>query len=241
MRKPFIIPFNDNSTPFPPTHYADSEGLLAIGGNLSPQRLIMAYQQGVFPWDKIQQYLLWYSPDPRMVLFPQEFKISRSLKKNIKNSGYYVTADKAFLAVIKNCAVIKRNDQNSTWIRADFIDAYYRLHRLGLAHSIETWSSDQLIGGLYGVNIGRIFCGESMFSQQANASKIALAYLSKTLKQWNFDLIDCQVYTEHLASLGAREIKRADFLAYLHAQPLKRYSWQQKFGTQANYYEEGLL
>ena len=199
--------------PFPPVEMADLDGRLAIGANLSPQRLIQAYSQGIFPWYSQGSPIVWWCPDPRFVLFPNELKISKSMRQLRRRSTYRVTFNTAFREVIAACAKIKRPDQPGTWILPEMQQAYLRLFETEkIAHSVEVWFNDELVGGLYGVAVGRVFCGESMFSKADNASKLALIELVGT---GDFDLIDCQVYTDHLASLGAREIPRTDFLKYL--------------------------
>lgn len=195
---------------FPPLEMANSDGLLAIGGDLSPERLIKAYQNGIFPWYSQGDPILWWSPDPRCVLFPHKHKQSRSLKKNIRRYGYVFTLDQAFSRVISQCAGV-REDAEGTWITHEMNDAYCQLHDLGFAHSAETWQDGQLVGGLYGVAIGGVFFGESMFSKTTDASKAAFAFLVANLMQWQFSLIDCQVTSAHLLSLGAEEISRTDF------------------------------
>ncbi len=189
----------------------EPDGLLAMGGDLSCERLIAAYQRGVFPWFNEGQPILWWSPDPRLVLFPEKLKISRSLKKNIRNSGFSVSFDKAFVQVIQYCAHTPREDQDGTWLSQDMQAAYYDLHQRGIAHSVECWHDGRLVGGLYGIALGRVFYGESMFTHKSNASKVAFATLVQQLQTWHFALIDCQVYTSHLHSLGAEEISRTDF------------------------------
>lgn len=197
---------------FPPLEHALAEpnGLLAAGGDLSPERLLEAYSQGIFPWFNEDEPILWWSPDPRMVLFPNELKISQSLRKTIKKHDYQIRTDSQFTQIMEACAQPRKN-QAGTWIHPQMIAAYTALHEMGWAHCVETWIDDQLVGGLYGVSIGRIFFGESMFSLRPNASKIAFVHLVQQLQQWQFDLIDCQVRTSHLASLGAREISRGQF------------------------------
>jgi len=199
--------------PFPPVEEAliEPNGLLAAGGDLSPERLLDAYARGIFPWFNEEDPVLWWSPDPRMVLFPRELHISRSLRRAIRSGQFSVTLDRAFDAVVDGCAGPRVN-QDGTWITGDMMLAYSRLAKLGFAHSIETWEGPDLVGGLYGVALGGVFYGESMFSRRSNASKVALAYLTRQLERWNFAVIDCQMATEHLASFGAREIPRADFL-----------------------------
>ncbi len=197
---------------FPPLEDAlvEPNGLLAAGGDLSPGRLIEAYRSGIFPWFNENEPILWWSPDPRMVLFPSELRISRSLNKILRNSNYEVRVDSAFSQVIQACAA-PRKGQSGTWIHSDMVSAYTELHEMGLAHSVETWVGGELIGGLYGIAQGKMFFGESMFSQIHDASKIAFVHLVKQLEQWNFNMIDCQMRTAHLASFGAREIPRKEF------------------------------
>ncbi len=189
-------------------------GLLAMGGDLSPARLLDAYRHGIFPWFNPGEPILWWSPDPRMVLFPGEIKVSRSLSKHIRNGGFDVRADTAFSEVMAACAA-PRGGEPGTWITLGMVEAYTHLHRLGYAHSIETWKEGQLVGGLYGVAIGRMFYGESMFSRMPDASKVALATLAHQLDAWGFGMIDCQMETAHLASMGARPISRAEFCGRL--------------------------
>jgi len=202
---------------FPPCHYAEPDGLLAVGGDLSPERLLLAYRQGIFPWYSEHAPILWWSPDPRLVLFPRELKITKSLQRVIKKNVFKVTIDKAFRNVIMHCAEVRRNHGEGTWIVPEMLDAYCLLHRLGYAHSVESWYQGELVGGLYGVALGRVFFGESMFAKRTDASKVALVYLVRLLRQWQFELIDCQVTTHHLMTFGAREIPREDFLALLAA------------------------
>jgi len=189
-------------------------GLLAAGGDLTTVRLLEAYRHGIFPWFSEGEPILWWSPDPRMVLFPEEFKVSHSLRKTLRNSLHEVRFDSRFEQVMRACAA-PREGASGTWIHEEMIAAYCELHRLGYAHSVETWMDGELVGGLYGMALGRMFYGESMFSQRSNASKIALAHLTAQLKRWNFGMIDCQMNTPHLASLGAREIPRNEFIARL--------------------------
>lgn len=211
-----MIPWLTYSDPFPPVDSATREpnGLLAAGADLSPGRLLDAYARGVFPWFGPDEPILWWSPDPRMVLFPQDFKVSRSLRRRLARPDYEIRVDTAFDAVMTACGAPRRG-QNGTWIGAEMRRAYGRLHRLGHAHSVETWMAGQLVGGLYGVALGRVFYGESMFARVDDASKLALAHLVTQLRRWGFGLIDCQMETAHLASLGARPIARADFLRHL--------------------------
>ena len=194
---------------------ADMGGLLAVGADLSPARILNAYRHGIFPWGTVERQPLWYSPDPRMVLFPEEFRLTRSLRKTLRARQYEVRFDSDFAAVIGACAATPRPGQDGTWISRDMMDAYMRLHELGWAHSVEVYVEGNLTGGLYGLGIGRMFYGESMFSRRSNASKIAFAHLVAYLLAHDFGMVDCQMRTEHLASLGGREIPRDDFLARL--------------------------
>ncbi|MBA3033649.1 MAG: leucyl/phenylalanyl-tRNA--protein transferase [Gammaproteobacteria bacterium] len=214
-----MIPWLEIDAGFPAISTALSEpnGLLAAGGDLSPQRLLAAYKRGIFPWYSPGEPVLWWSPNPRMVLFPDQLKIRRSLARTLRHGDYTVRLDTAFDQVIGACARAPRSGQSGTWISAEMQLAYRRLHTLGYAHSVETWHDDILVGGLYGIAIGRAFFGESMFSQRNDASKIALAHLCTFLTRRNFGIIDCQMETAHLATLGARPIPRDDFLARLAA------------------------
>jgi len=207
-----LIPWLEASGDFPPVEQAleRPNGLLAAGGDLSPERLLHAYRLGIFPWFSAGQPILWWSPDPRMVLIPSDLKIARSMAKTLRKANYEVSADRAFERVIQACSE-PRPQQHGTWITAAMRAAYTRLHRLGVAHSVETWRGGELIGGLYGVAMGRVFFGESMFSRATDASKIALVYLARQLNAWQFRLIDCQMRTPLLASFGAREIPRTQF------------------------------
>lgn len=213
-----MIPWLADNSPFPPVVHAlrSPNGLLAAGGNLSAFRLLDAYQHGIFPWFNPGEPILWWSPDPRMALIPSEFKTSRSLAKILRNGRYEVRFDTAFEQVMRACAAPRaKHGSCGTWISEDMIAAYGVLHQQGYAHSAETWIDGNLAGGLYGVSIGRMFYGESMFSFAGNASKIALAHLAKQLERWQFGMIDCQMNTAHLASLGAREIPRSEFVIRL--------------------------
>lgn len=187
-------------------------GLLAAGGDLSPQRLLAGYRRGIFPWYEAGQPILWWCPDPRAVIYPDELHISRSLRRTLRRELLVTTCDEAFAAVVDGCAA-ERPGQHGTWITPEMNAAYRRLHALGHAHSIETWSGDELVGGLYGVALGRVFFAESMFSRESDASKVALVQLVTSLRRWGFGLIDCQMTSAHLASMGAREIPRAKFVA----------------------------
>ncbi|PWH83629.1 leucyl/phenylalanyl-tRNA--protein transferase [Algibacter marinivivus] len=198
---------------FPDVNRATPEGLLAVGGDLSIERLLLAYKTGIFPWFEIDEPILWWSPDPRFVLFPNKLKVSKSMKQVLRNKDYKVTINKDFRAVISECAFKKRNGQESTWITNSMIEAYINLYELGYAKSVEVWNGNNLVAGLYGVDLGNgVFCGESMFTKESNASKVGfISFIQNT----NYKLIDCQVYTNHLESLGAEEIPRDEFLKYL--------------------------
>jgi len=200
---------------FPSPQLAPQEGLVAVGGDLSQERLLLAYRMGIFPWYSENEPIMWWSPDPRLVLYPSELKVSKSLRKTIKNRLFRVTVDQAFEAVIKACAHSRTRMQEGTWIVDDMIAAYCSLHESGLAHSVEAWQAGKLVGGLYGVSLGGCFFGESMFTRISNASKVAFVALVEYLKALNFNLIDCQVTTTHLLSFGAREIPRTRFLKEL--------------------------
>lgn len=212
-----MIPYLGPLDAFPPiaSARADMGGLLAIGGDLSPERLLDAYRHGIFPWGTIEGHPLWYSPDPRMVLFPDEFRLSRSLRRTLRGGAFAVRCDSDFAGVIAACAATPRPGQDGTWITPEMMAAYCRLHELGWAHSVEAYAEGDLVGGLYGLVIGRMFYGESMFSLRRDASKVAFAHLIRQLSAHHVALIDCQMRTDHLASLGGREIPRAEFLARL--------------------------
>ena len=214
---------------FPPPELAEDNGLLAIGGDLSEPRILLAYSMGIFPWCSEEDPLLWWSPDPRLVLFPKELKLSRSLRQIIKKNTFRVTLDTAFEQVIRTCAEVHNNEVGGTWITEEMIGSYTALHRSGYAHSVECWLGDELAGGLYGISLGSAFFGESMFAKESNASKVAFSALVGQLMKWNFDLIDCQVTTPHLMSLGAREIPRSGFLELLKnalIKPITRGKWK---------------
>ena len=202
---------------FPSPKLAAQEGLLAVGGDLSQERLLLAYRMGIFPWYSENEPIMWWSPDPRLILYPDRLKISKSLKKIISKGDFVLTMDQAFQAVITACAESRTETNEGTWIVDEMITAYCQLHESGFAHSVETWLGDQLAGGLYGVSIGRCFFGESMFTRISNASKVAFVGLVKYLQKHNFNLIDCQVSTSHLINFGAHEIPRARFLDELAA------------------------
>lgn len=212
-----MIPWLEHDTPFPPLERALKEpsGLLAAGGDLSPQRLLDAYRRGIFPWYSPGQPPLWWSPNPRMVLFPDELKVSRSLAKRLKSKDYEIRIDTAFRDVMLACASTPRPDQEGSWIVPEILEGYCALHALGYAHSVETWMGGKLVGGLYGVAIGRMFYGESMFHHVTDASKLAFVHLVRHLQRHGYAMIDCQMHTPHLASLGAREIPRNEFIRQL--------------------------
>lgn len=198
---------------FPDVSEASADGLLAIGGDLSPERMLYAYSEGIFPWFQDEEPILWWSPDPRFVLFPEELKVSKSMKHVLKKGNFKITKNKAFKAVVESCAQVKRNDQYGTWITDDMVKAYLKLHQLGYAKSIEVWQNDKLVGGLYGIEISAtVFCGESMFANVSNASKVGFITF---IQNSNYKLIDCQLHTRHLESLGAKNMPRIEFLKYL--------------------------
>ena len=203
----------DEQLLFPEPDLAEPDGLLAVGGDLSTPRLLLAYQNGIFPWYSDDTPILWYSPHERFVLYPQELKISKSMRQVLRSGKFKVTTNTCFAEVIKACSVVPREDQDGTWITDDMQAAYIKLHQQGYAHSVEVWEQNELVGGLYGIWVGEVFCGESMFSRVSNASKTALIYLCQTNR---FKLIDCQVHTSHLESMGARMISREQYIAVLH-------------------------
>jgi leucyl/phenylalanyl-tRNA--protein transferase len=213
---PFWIAPDDASNRFPDVSLAleEPDGLLAIGGSLSPERLSSAYRQGIFPWYNEDQPILWWSPNPRAVLFPQKLHISRSLRKTLRKNTFSLSMDRAFEAVIQACSE-PRSKQAGTWISPEMKAAYCKMHSLGLAHSVECWQGEHLVGGLYGLAFGKVFFGESMFSRVADASKVAFAHFVKQLQQWEFQLIDCQVQSDHIASLGSECIPRSRFIQLL--------------------------
>ena len=213
---------------FPPAHLARNDGLLAVGGDLSQDRLLLAYKMGIFPWYSESEPILWWSPDPRLVLYPNEIKVSKTLKKVIQKDIFHITIDQAFNQVITSCARIRLQNNEGTWIVDDMIKSYCELHESGFAHSVEAWHEGELAGGLYGVSLGRCFFGESMFTRISNASNVAFVFLVEYLKKLSFDIIDCQVSTEHLINFGAREIPRNDFLKQIEKAfrfPTKRGRW----------------
>jgi len=215
---------------FPPPNLARNDGLLAVGGDLSQERLLLAYKMGIFPWFLESEPILWWSPDPRLVLHPDEIKISKTLKKVIQKDIFHITIDQAFNQVITSCARIRLQKNERTWILDDMIKSYCELHESGFAHSVEAWHEGELAGGLYGISLGRCFFGESMFTRISNASNVAFVFLAEYLKSLSFDMIDCQVITEHLLRFGAREIPRKEFLCELEQSlkaPTKRGRWGQ--------------
>ena len=207
----------DKSLWFPDPELSHADGLLAIGGDLNPKRLLLAYQKGIFPWFNEDQPPLWWSPDPRMVIFPEDIYISKSMRKVLRLNTFTVTFNQSFLEVILACKRIPRDGQDDTWITNDLVASFLKLHQQGYANSVEVWQNNNLVGGLYGVDLKEkgIFCGESMFSLVSNASKVGLIMLSRKLKQQNYKLIDCQIHTDHLERMGGFEMDRANFLSYL--------------------------
>ncbi len=200
---------------FPPVEEASYEGVLAVGGDLSVDRLLLAYRNGIFPWFNADEPILWWAPPERMVVVPQLYKVSKSIRNLINQNKFEVTFNLNFEEVIRNCQQIERAGQDGTWITEDIISSYSKLHQMGIAKSVEVWQNDELVGGLYGVDLGNIFCGESMFSKVPNASKIAFVTLIKFLKENNYNLLDCQVHNDHLEKLGAFEISRETFMKVL--------------------------
>ena len=200
---------------FPSPRSANEHGVVAYGGDLNPNRIIQAYKQGIFPWFESDDNLLWWSPNPRMILYPEKIKISKSLKSVIKKNTFKVTFNKDFEEVIESCSNIKRLGQKGTWITSGLKESFLQLHEKGLAMSVEVWKDSKIVGGLYGLDLSNVFCGESMFSKSSNASKVALVYLSSELRKNNYKFIDCQIPTEHLKSMGGEEVSRDDFLKLL--------------------------
>lgn len=224
---------NDMDFPLSESALVEPNGLLAAGGDLSVERLISAYRQGIFPWYEDHQPIMWWSPNPRAVLYPDKLKISRSLKKRIKHREFQISCDTRFLEVMRYCATTPRHGQAGTWITEDMVEAYVQLHKDGIAHSVEAWFQGSLVGGLYGIAIGKVFFGESMFSLKTDASKVAFAHLVSQLRSWDFALIDCQVSNNHLLSLGAEEISRPQFEKVLRDNIDKKNidSWQKQWQT----------
>ena len=232
---PYGLEPDSDPAQFPDPSFAleEPDGLLAVGGDLSPSRLLNAYRQGIFPWYSEGEQILWWSPNPRAVLYPEQLKISRSLQKSLRKRPFRITLDSAFAQVIEACSesrLDKDGSQSGTWITDEMKQAYINLHHIGFAHSVECWEGEELVGGLYGVSMGKVFFGESMFARRTDASKIGFAHLVKQLTAWEFALIDCQVHTVHLASLGAVDIPRDNFLTLLdqHCEPFEVHQgpWQ---------------
>ena len=218
---------------FPHPSHADDDGVLAVGGDLSPQRLVVAYSNGIFPWFNPNDPIIWWSPDPRFVLYPQDLKVSKSMRPYFNQKKFQLTVDQHFETVMRACQQQKRKGQGGgTWITENMVAAYVELHELGLAHSVEVWQDGNLVGGLYGVALGKVFFGESMFSKVSNASKFGFISLVRKLIEWDYDLIDCQQETPHLKSLGAKGIARTDFLSLLEQNktlPTQQENWGQYF------------
>ncbi|MDH4403180.1 MAG: leucyl/phenylalanyl-tRNA--protein transferase [Flavobacterium sp.] len=203
---------------FPPVYEAISEGILAVGGDLSPERLLLAYKSGIFPWFNPGEPVLWWAPKSRMVLYFDELAVSKSMRNILNKNTFTITFNQNFSEVISNCSSVKRQGQRGTWISQEMREAYCKLNELGIAKSVEVWQNNELVGGLYGIDLGSVFCGESMFSKVSNASKVAFISLANQLKNENYKLLDCQVYNEHLDSLGCREIDRDDFMILLNSE-----------------------
>ena len=220
---------------FPDPNDADDSGLLAVGGDLHPKRVLLAYTQGIFPWLHGDEWpMLWFSPDSRMVLLPSDFHVSRSLRKSCNKELYDIRFDTAFEQVMRACSEVYRPHQEGTWVTPEMVEAYCRLHELGFAHSIEAWADGELVGGLYGISLGGVFFGESMFARRSDTSKVAFVHLVQQLQTWAFQLIDCQVYTDHLERFGAKEWPRARFLSTLDRalqMPTRRGHWQYEGNT----------
>lgn len=214
-KKNATISFLTDKLGFPSVEQANSEGLLAVGGDLSPERLQLAYKSGIFPWFNEDSLILWWSPDPRMVLFPEKIRISKSMRKVLNSDRFSISRNTHFKEVIDHCSKVSRKGQEGTWITDAMKEAYLKLHQLGFAKSYEVWENNELVGGLYGIDLGHVFCGESMFSLKSNASKFAFIQLARELLEKKYVLIDCQLYTSHLKSLGAEEIPREYFIKLL--------------------------
>ncbi len=208
----------DDELIFPPVEFADFQGVLAVGGDLSVERLLLAYKNGIFPWFEPDSEPLWWAPPQRMVVFPKEYKAHKSVVALMKKNVFQITFNQEFESVIRACQSVKRREDDGTWISEEIVSSFIELHKLGYAKSVEVWQYDELVGGLYGIDLGHVFCGESMFHKVSNASKVAFVWLVEKLKNENYQLLDCQVYNEHLAHLGAFEIAREDFMAILKGE-----------------------
>ncbi len=220
---------------FPDVELATEDGILAVGGDLSPERLMLAYKRGIFPWFSEENPIIWWAPNPRFILYPNKLKISKSLRTVLNKNEFKVTYDQMFEKVIERCKRVKRKDQEDTWITDDMREAYCELHHLGFAHSVEVWKNEKLVGGLYGISLGKCFFGESMFAEVSNASKVGFAQLVQDLLKEEFVMIDCQVYTDHLASLGAELVDRKEFMHLLRsslASPTLKGNWNEYFKTE---------
>jgi leucyl/phenylalanyl-tRNA---protein transferase len=217
-----VFRLDNREIAFPPAHLAERSGLLAIGGDLSSERLVLAYQNGIFPWFEEDEHIFWYSPDPRCVLFPNELVVHKSMRSIFNQHKFRYTLDTAFEAVMRACGSTPRPGQDGSWISERFVEGYVRLHELGIAHSMEVWQDEVLVGGLYGIALGKVFYGESMFAHVTNASKAGFIQMVKYLQQADFQLVDCQQETAHLLSLGARNISRDLFLEYLERNHYER-------------------
>lgn len=229
------VTFVEPGMPIPSPRRVGPMGLVAVGGDLRPETLLDAYSKGIFPWYE-EEPILWFSPDPRMVLVPSEIRVARSARRALKSRRFEVRLDTAFDRVIRNCSEVERPGQRGTWINEDMVRAYGRLHEMGYAHSVETWHGGELVGGLYGVSLGSVFFGESMYSRESDASRVALIRLAEQLQRWRFRLMDCQIHTPHLERFGAREWRRGDFLRSLRAglrSPTREGRWTFDDGVSA--------
>jgi leucyl/phenylalanyl-tRNA---protein transferase len=228
-----VFRLSDETIAFPNPNLADFDGILAVGGDLSPERLLLAYQMGIFPWYNPEDPIIWWSPNPRFVLFPNELKVTKSMRPYFNQKKFEVTADQEFQAVMRECQTQKRKGQpGGTWITEQMLEGYCRLHRLGYAHSVEIWDKTELVGGLYGISLGKIFFGESMFTHVSNASKFGFIRLVEKLRELGFWLVDCQQQTKHMASMGAKSISRQQFLEYLkknETEKTLRSNWSNLF------------
>ncbi len=233
-----VFELDNHDIVFPPAYLADDSGLLAIGGDLKPERLLTAYKMGIFPWFNPNEPILWWSPNPRFVIFPDELRVTKSMKQVLRGDKFKITFDTDFMGVIRGCQEVPRPGQNGTWISEEIIESYYRLFQKGFIHTVEVWQEGELVGGLYGGVLGKCFFGESMFAKVSNASKAGFITLAKNLEEQKFELIDCQVYTTHLESLGGRMIPRMDFLKIvdIFKNDIPEPSiWSKKFKTRFEY------